>query len=44
MHKMGIYPAVDVSNSISRVMNEIVSDDHLAASKSLKTHKCILRK
>ena len=36
--QMGIYPAVDVSNSISRVMNEIVSDDHLAASKSFRKH------
>ena len=36
--QMGIYPAVDVSNSISRVMNELISDDHLNASKLFRKH------
>jgi len=30
--QLGIYPAVDVSSSISRVMNEIVDDKHIKAS------------
>ena len=36
--QMGIYPAVDVSNSISRVMNELISDDHLNASLLFRKH------
>ena len=36
--QMGIYPAVDVSNSISRVMNELISDDHLNASQLFRKH------
>ena len=36
--QMGIYPAVDVSNSISRVMNELISDNHLNASKLFRKH------
>ncbi len=36
--QMGIYPAVDVSNSISRVMSELISDDHLNASKLFRKH------
>ena len=31
--QMGIYPAVDISHSISRVMNDLVSQEHLNASK-----------
>ena len=27
--QLGIYPAVDVSSSISRVMNEIVDENHI---------------
>ena len=30
--QLGIYPAVDVSSSVSRVMNEIVDDKHVQAS------------
>ena len=30
--QLGIYPAVDVSSSISRVMNEIVDENHIGAS------------
>ena len=36
--QMGIYPAVDVSNSISRVMNELISDNHLNASTLFRKH------
>ena len=31
--QMGIYPAVDISHSVSRVMNDLVSQEHLNASK-----------
>ena len=30
--QLGIYPAVDVSSSVSRVMNEIVDNNHIEAS------------
>ena len=30
--QLGIYPAVDVSSSVSRVMNEIVDNTHIEAS------------
>ena len=36
--QMGIYPAVDVSNSISRVMDELITNDHLNASKLFRKH------
>ena len=36
--QMGIYPAVDISNSISRVMNELITVDHLNASKLFRKH------
>ena len=32
----GHYPAVDVSQSISRVMSSIVDEEHLAASQKLR--------
>ena len=35
---MGIYPAVDISNSISRVMNELISTEHIHASKLFRKH------
>ena len=35
---MGIYPAVDVSSSISRVMNDLVSSEHANASKIFRKH------
>ena len=36
--QMGIYPAIDVSNSISRVMNDLTSDEHLNAAKLFRKH------
>ena len=33
---MGIYPAVDISHSVSRVMNDLVSQEHLNSSKSFR--------
>jgi flagellum-specific ATP synthase len=35
---MGIYPAVDIPNSISRVMNDLIADDHSNASKLFRKH------
>ena len=34
--QLGIYPAVDVPSSISRVMNEIVGSDHIQAGKQFR--------
>ena len=34
--QMGIYPAVDITNSVSRVMNEIIKQDHLDVAKKFK--------
>lgn len=34
--QMGVYPAVDVSSSISRVMNDIVGDDHQQAGRKFR--------
>ena len=36
--QMGIYPAVDISHSISRVMGDLISSDHLNAAKSFRKH------
>ena len=36
--QMGIYPAVDITNSVSRVMNEIVNKDHLEAATKFRAH------
>jgi len=36
--QMGIYPAIDVSHSISRVMNDLVSEEHLNAAKLFRKH------
>ena len=36
--QMGIYPAVDISHSISRVMNDLVSQEHSNASKLFRKH------
>ena len=36
--QMGIYPAIDVSHSISRVMNDLVSEEHLNAAKVFRKH------
>ena len=35
---MGIYPAVDIAHSISRVMNDLISQEHLNASQSFRKH------
>ena len=35
---MGIYPAVDITNSVSRVMNEIIKQDHLEIVKKFRAH------
>ena len=34
--QMGIYPAVDIQSSISRVMNDIVDSEHIAAARRLR--------
>ena len=34
--QLGIYPAIDVQNSISRVMDDIVSEEHVKLSRELK--------
>jgi len=34
--QQGIYPAIDVSNSVSRLMNELCSQDHLKDSRKLR--------
>mgnify|MGYP000106008808 CR=1 FL=1 len=36
--QMGIYPAVDVSHSISRVMSDLASTDHSNAAKLFRKH------
>ena len=33
---MGVYPAVDVTSSVSRVMNDIVGADHQQASRKFR--------
>ena len=33
---MGVYPAVDVPSSVSRVMNDIVGADHQQASRKFR--------
>ena len=35
---MGIYPAVDIPNSISRVMNDLIADDHSNTAKLFRKH------
>ena len=34
--QMGVYPAVDVTSSVSRVMNDIVGADHQQASRKFR--------
>ena len=34
----GVYPAIDVSKSVSRVMTDIVSRDHVQAARVLRRH------
>ena len=36
--QMGIYPAVDITNSVSRVMNEIIKKDHLETAQKFRAH------
>ncbi|WP_342429541.1 flagellar protein export ATPase FliI [Neobacillus sp. FSL H8-0543] len=37
----GVYPAIDVMSSVSRVMSEIVTKEHLQAAEILKQHKSV---
>jgi flagellum-specific ATP synthase len=39
--RKGVYPAIDVLSSVSRVMSEIVTRDHLQAAEILKQHKSV---
>ena len=36
--QQGIYPAIDVGQSVSRVMGDLVSKDHLGAAKNLRRY------
>merc|ERR1711991_1029206 len=36
--QLGIYPAVDITNSVSRVMNEIIKQDHLEIAQKFRAH------
>lgn len=36
--QQGIYPAIDVGQSVSRVMGDLVSQDHLGAAKNLRRY------
>ena len=36
--QLGIYPAVDITNSVSRVMNDIVENDHLEIASKFRSH------
>ncbi len=36
--QMGIYPAVDITNSVSRVMNDIIDKAHLSAATKFRAH------
>ncbi|WP_316570361.1 flagellar protein export ATPase FliI [Neobacillus sp. YIM B06451] len=40
----GIYPAIDILSSISRVMKDIVDPGHLNAAETLKKHMSVYRK
>ncbi|WP_082686993.1 flagellar protein export ATPase FliI [Bacillus sp. FJAT-27445] len=40
----GIYPAIDILASISRVMKDIVDPQHLLAAETLKKHMSVYRK
>jgi flagellum-specific ATP synthase len=37
----GVYPAIDILSSVSRVMSEIVTSEHLRAAEQLKQHKSV---
>lgn len=39
--RKGIYPAIDILSSVSRVMKEIVTSGHLAAVERLKQHMSV---
>ena len=36
--QLGIYPAVDITNSVSRVMNDIVKKEHLDIAVKFRSH------
>jgi flagellum-specific ATP synthase len=40
----GLYPAIDILASVSRVMNDIASRNHLAAAEKLKQHTSVYQK
>jgi flagellum-specific ATP synthase len=40
----GIYPAIDISKSVSRVMTDIVGPEHLRAARTLRRHLATLRR
>ncbi|WHY88407.1 flagellar protein export ATPase FliI [Neobacillus novalis] len=42
-HK-GVYPAIDILASVSRVMKDIVPNDHLQAAERLKQHTSVYQK
>jgi flagellum-specific ATP synthase len=42
--RKGIYPAIDILSSVSRVMKDIVSSDHIFAAEKLKQHTSVYQK
>ncbi|MAJ15243.1 MAG: flagellum-specific ATP synthase FliI [SAR116 cluster bacterium] len=36
--QMGMYPAVDITNSVSRVMNDIINPEHLDVASKFRAH------
>ncbi|WP_343206520.1 flagellar protein export ATPase FliI [Bacillus sp. B15-48] len=42
--RKGVYPAIDVLSSVSRVMTEVVSKEHLLAAEKLKQHMSVYQK
>jgi flagellum-specific ATP synthase len=42
--RKGIYPAIDILSSVSRVMKDIVSSDHILAAEKLKQHTSVYQK
>jgi flagellum-specific ATP synthase len=40
----GVYPAIDILASVSRVMKDIVSSEHLSAAEKLKAHTSTYQK
>jgi flagellum-specific ATP synthase len=42
--RKGIYPAIDILSSVSRVMKDIVTAEHLQAAEVLKRHTSVYQK